>query len=168
MWPAKKFAELINKLKTEHSIEILLCGGGAEYDLCQKIIDESNIAAHNLAGLTKLQELVEIIRNANLVVANDTSAIHIAAATKTYAVCLLGGGHFGRFLPYQFELKRDDKQPKYLIHRMDCYGCNWNCIHTQSLIETVPCIGNISVDQVYVACTKLIENIAEAPPVLNQ
>lgn len=168
MWPAKKFAELINKLKTEHSIEILLCGGGAEYDLCQKIIDESNIAAHNLAGLTKLQELVEIIRNANLVVANDTSAIHIAAATKTYAVCLLGGGHFGRFLPYQFELKRDDKQPKYLIHRMDCYGCNWNCIHTQSLIETVPCIGNISVEQVYVACTKLIENIAEAPPVLNQ
>ena len=152
MWSADKFAELIKNLKVEHGFDILLCGGGDEYDLCQKIIDDSTIDAHNLAGVTKLQELVEVIRNASLVVANDTSAIHISAATQTDSVCVLGGGHFGRFLPYQIESVKNSKVPNIQIHKMDCYQCNWKCIHTNSSLETVPCIANISVEQVYSEC----------------
>jgi ADP-heptose:LPS heptosyltransferase len=152
MWPAEKFAELIKNLKAEYEFDILLCGGGDEYGLCQKIISDSKIDAHNLAGVTKLQELVEVIRNASLVVANDTSAIHIAAATQTNSVCVLGGGHFGRFLPYKVESSNNSKTPNIQIHKMDCYGCNWDCCYTKSPVETVPCVANISVAQVYSEC----------------
>ncbi len=156
MWPNSKFSALIKKLNTHHGIEIVLCGSNAEYDLCQKIIDESEVNALNLAGSTKLQELIELIRNAHLVVANDTSAIHIAAATQTHSVCLLGGGHFGRFLPYQVESINTNKVPCIQIHEMDCYGCNWDCMYAQQPNETVPCIKNISIEQVYVeSCKKL-------------
>lgn len=156
MWPNSKFSALIKKLNTHHGIEIVLCGSNAEYDLCQKIIDESEVNALNLAGSTKLQELVELIRNAHLVVANDTSAIHIAAATQTHSVCLLGGGHFGRFLPYQVESINTNKLPDIQIYKMDCYGCNWDCMYAQQPNETVPCIKNISIEQVYVeSCKKL-------------
>lgn len=156
MWPANKFATLIKSLKSVQNTKILLCGSKVEYDICQKIIDESCTDAQNLAGTTSLQELVDIIRNASLVVANDTSAIHIAAATQTTAICLLGGGHFGRFLPYQIEAKDARKLPKIQIHQMDCYDCNWQCKFIQSLTETVPCVANISVDQVYIECCRAL------------
>lgn len=156
MWPPGKFAELINTLKTNHHIDILFCGAAAEYDLCQKIIAESSVDAQNLAGATTLQELVEIIRNAKLVIANDTSAIHIAAATQTHSVCLLGGGHFGRFLPYEVDLTNSQSAPNIQIYKMDCYDCNWNCKYTQLPNEAVPCIANISVEQVYIECTKTL------------
>lgn len=157
MWPPSKFAELINKLKTNHQIDILFCGAAAEYDLCQKIIADSAVDAQNLAGATTLQELVEVIRNAKLVVANDTSAIHIAAATQTHSVCLLGGGHFGRFLPYEVDLTNTQSAPNIQIHKMDCYDCNWNCKYTQLPNEAVPCIANISVEQVYIECNGILE-----------
>lgn len=157
MWPARKFIELIQKIKATHNVEILLCGGVAEYDLCQEITVGCSFYVHNLAGLTKLQELVEVIRSARLVVANDTSAIHIAAATQTDSICLLGGGHYGRFLPYQIEVNEPKIIPNIQIHKMDCYGCNWNCIYTESTINTVPCVENISVEQVSIACTKVLE-----------
>jgi ADP-heptose:LPS heptosyltransferase len=156
MWPSQKFAELVDRIADNHKIDIIFCGGGTEFELCQKIIDNSGHAALNLAGLTSLQELVEVIRGASLVVANDTSAIHIAAATQTNAVCLLGGGHFGRFLPYQVEAITQNKLPNIQIHRMDCYDCNWNCKYTHSSSETVPCVANITVNQVYLECDRLL------------
>ena len=162
MWPSSKFAQLIKKLKINHQIDFLFCGSTAEYDLCQQIIDESAVVAQNLAGATKLQELVEVIRNAKLVVANDTSAIHIAAATQTNSVCLLGGGHFGRFLPYQVDSINIKRVPNIQIHKMDCYGCNWDCKYIQLPTEAVPCVANISVEQVYIECSKTLMLITES------
>jgi len=156
MWPPSKFSELIKKIKTNHRVEIILCGSDAEYDLCQVIIDESEETAQNLAGATKLEELVELIRNAYLIISNDTSAVHIAAATQTNAICMLGGGHYGRFLPYDVETITIQKIPNIQNYKMDCYYCNWQCKYTQSELDVVPCIENISVEQVYVDCIKKI------------
>lgn len=161
MWPADKFSLLIKKLKAEHNVKVVLCGSQSEYALCQKIIDESGEDAENLSGATTLQELIEIIRKASLVVANDTSAIHIAAATQTNSICVLGGGHYGRFLPYQIEASDKLKLPQVQIHKMDCYDCNWNCRYIRSSNETVPCVANISVEQVYIACNKILKFSAD-------
>lgn len=163
MWPIDKFVDLINKLKRHKDIDLVLCGSKSEFDLCEEIIVKSRVVARNLAGSTNLQELIEVIRNASLVVANDTSAIHIAAATDTSAICLLGGGHFGRFLPYQLESKSFRKLPNIQIHKMDCYGCNWQCKYTQSSTETVPCIANISADSVYLKCANVLSNLTNSP-----
>jgi ADP-heptose:LPS heptosyltransferase len=152
MWPSSKFSDLIKKVKNNHSVDIILCGANAEYELCQKIINESAVIARNLAGATKLEELVEIIRGACLIVCNDTSAVHIAAATQTSSICLLGGGHYGRFLPYDVEMIAIKKIPTIQNYKMDCYNCNWQCKYIQSELDTVPCIENLSVEQAYIEC----------------
>jgi len=106
MWPASDFAALIKEIKTTTGIQPVLCGGPDEYELCQQVIKMSGLAnVKNFAGKTKLSHLVEVIKHAQFVFANDTSAIHIAAATGTPSVCILGGGHYGRFLPYASEAK---------------------------------------------------------------
>jgi ADP-heptose:LPS heptosyltransferase len=150
MWPGSNFAVLINALNKRYGLLCVLCGGSSEYELCREIIAQSGQGSTlNFAGLTKLTELVEIIRNAQFLFANDTSAIHIAAAVQTPSVCVLGGGHYGRFLPYEIEDATSRKvMPRVSIHQMDCYHCNWSCIHTSSMNETVPCINNIAVQDV--------------------
>ena len=153
MWPPGKFSALINALCNRYGLTAVLCGGPAEQTLCDEVIELTGLgSAKNFAGRTKLTELVEVIRHARFVVANDTSAIHIAVATQTPSVCVLGGGHYGRFLPYAIETTVTRELPKISVHKMTCFHCNWNCIHTTHSQQTVPCIDNIAVEEVLVQC----------------
>ena len=107
-------------------------------------------------------ELVEIIRGAMLVVSNESSPVHIAAATATPSVCLVGGGHFGRFMPYTIEGQEDSpfSSPVAVWHEMDCFGCSWKCKFELENQQTVPCVSMISITHVAKICqTTLIESL---------
>ena len=136
----------------------MLCGSREERSVCDQVIRASGMKATNLAGQTLLPELVEVIRGAAFLVSNETSAIHIAAATGTPSVCILGGGHYGRFLPYDPEDAGKQPLPVPVIHKMDCFGCNWKCTQPHKKGTPVPCISGITVEQVW----KAVENILPA------
>ena len=86
--------------------------------------------AIDLVGKTSLVELVELLRNALLVLSNETSAVHIGAAVGAPVICILGGGHFGRFLPYVVEKPEPSRPtPIVVVQPMSCFGCNWQCVH---------------------------------------
>lgn len=156
-WEDEKFTELINRIVEKYKVEtIVLCGTVNENDLCTSIFNQTNSAVVNLAGKTSLIEMIEIIRNAELVVSNDSSAVHIATATKTHSVCILGGGHYGRFLPYASDQNDMEFAPHTVIKKMDCYGCNWSCIYKTDEQKPVPCIAEIDVDDVFKVCSETI------------
>lgn len=148
LWPAKRFGELLLKLTGSNRGIAVLCGSRQERALCARIIDSSGTKALNMAGETTLPELVEVIRRAKFLVGNETSAVHIAAAVGTPSVCILGGGHYGRFLPYVVD---SDEQiaPVPVVHRMDCFGCNWQCTRTHARDMAFPCILRIPVHEVF-------------------
>ena len=149
MWPISHFVALMKRLNDEAATQFVLCGSADEFALCQQLITHSGLeTVKNFAGKTSLSELVEIIRHAQFVIANDTSSVHIAAATQTPAICLLGGGHYGRFLPYEIENLEARLLPTAVSYKMDCYQCNWNCKHIENNTQTVPCIAKIEVDKV--------------------
>ena len=79
----------------------------------------------------------------------------IAAAVGTFTICISGGGHFGRFVPYP-ELPRQTNYLKVVYYKMPCYGCNWKCIYPINEGEPAPCIANISVDAVWGKVISLI------------
>ena len=148
-WAFENFAEVARALHVNEGFTIVLCGTSSESDLCNKIAELSHVDVINLAGQTTLIQMVEVIRGAALLVANDSASIHIAAATRTASVCILGGGHFGRFLPYQPEAPEDDQTLLLLAYsRMDCYGCRWRCPYLLAPDQTVPCISGVTVAQV--------------------
>jgi ADP-heptose:LPS heptosyltransferase len=153
MWPVINFAELAGKLSKNSGLTIVLCGTQSERSICNQVAQLSGVETINLSGQTTLLQMIEIIRGASLLVANDSASIHIAAATGTRSVCILGGGHFGRFLPYQPEFKvRGDQEPIAVFHPMDCYGCRWRCQYSLGSHEAVPCISGVEVAQVLEAC----------------
>lgn len=162
-WSAENYAALLSALQQHAGWLPVLCGGPDERELCETIVTAAGSPALNLAGKTSLTQLTELIRSAGLLVGNETSAIHIAAAVATPAVCILGGGHYGRFIPYPYDIVADDNRPLPLpvIHRMECYGCNWQCKFPVKDGEPVPCIANITVDNVWQSVVNLLRSFSE-------
>jgi ADP-heptose:LPS heptosyltransferase len=158
-WPVANFAELASKVSKARGLKVVLCGTQSEKSICNQVAELSGVDVINFAGLTSLAQMIEIIRHASLLVANDSASIHIAAATRTPCVCILGGGHFGRFLPYRPEvMERDYLLPVAVFQLMDCYGCRWRCQYPLNSDDAVPCVSGVNVDQVLRGCNLLTIN----------
>lgn len=156
-WPTEHFVDLIKRLVNEFPYEIVLCGGHSDKDVCNELVTQiRSDKLLNLAGQTTLLELIEVIRHAKLLVSNESSPTHIAAATRTPSICLTGGGHFGRFVPYVFEKPSTGPIPVSAAHKMDCYGCKWRCKYEITEGASVPCLNNIKVTDVYKECELLL------------
>jgi ADP-heptose:LPS heptosyltransferase len=83
-------------------------------------------------------EFAEAVGRAELVLTVETATAHLAAALDRPAIVLIGGGHFGQFGPW-----RRSARQVWLTHPMDCFGCNWRCIHPEPY-----CLTRISSDAV--------------------
>jgi ADP-heptose:LPS heptosyltransferase len=154
-WEKEKFLELIELIIKNTPQPIYLAGGPAEMligDYLTANLPTQNVV--NLTGKTSLTQLIELIGQASLVIANETSAIHIAVATKTKSICILGGGHFGRFSPYPDGFKN---APVCLFEKMECYNCNWECKFVTLPSQPHPCISNVGFEKVQQATLQLLQ-----------
>lgn len=105
-WSPTKFAYLIitiHKKFPNYFYQIL--GGKDDITNSQVIMDlitktPNAIKINNLCGQTTLVDLVTCIRKSRLLISNETSAIHIAAAVKTQSICIANGERYLRFSPY--------------------------------------------------------------------
>lgn len=79
-----------------------------------------------------LEELLQVISTARLVLAPDSAPAHLASAMDKPGVFLLGGGHYGMFAPW----RRSSRQV-WLNHPMNCYQCQWNCMHPEPYCMTL-------------------------------
>ncbi len=146
-WEQEKFISLINLILSNSSEDIYLAGSLTEVDIANHLADDLKSGrVINLTGKLSLVELIDKINTAELVVSNETSAVHIAAAVNTRAVCILGGGHFDRFAPYP---KFDGIDIFYAFKKMECYHCNWICKYPLTESAAYPCISNISINDVW-------------------
>ena len=139
MWAFEKFA-LVARFVYEKTAWIpVLCAGPGEEKIAESVISyENDLPWRNLAGRVSLSSQVKVIADSKLVIANETSIVHIASAVNCLNLCIIGGGHFGRFYPYG-----DPDKNRIAFKKMDCYGCNWECRYS-----TVRCIEEIAVSNV--------------------
>ncbi len=82
-WPVKNFAETARHLKIKYGCETVLCGGRQESEDALKFAQycgEWNVSFINAVGNISLVDLLYVIKNASLVVSNETMAPHIAMA----------------------------------------------------------------------------------------
>ncbi|MFC1794245.1 glycosyltransferase, partial [Planctomycetota bacterium] len=133
-WPGYKWAQLISNYQDN---SILVCGATQDHNLAEKIIRQTNHPnIHNLCGKISLRQLAALLKRARLCVGVESAAGHMATAAHCPHVIIIGGGHFGRFMPYS-----SDTILVYLP--MKCYHCNWLCSCRQSY-----CITQIRVETV--------------------
>jgi hypothetical protein len=149
-WRMDNYTKIIQHISTP---SVVLCGGKNDAPVPDTMIEvwSQKKKIINLIGKTNLMDLFSLIEKAKYIVTNDTSASHITVAVRTPSVCLLGGGHFGRFHPYQVEcLSEEDKKylPKVVYNQMDCFNCNTHCKYIKDKYTIWPCIDSITAVQV--------------------
>ncbi len=98
-WNYRNFIVIANYLREKYKVDIVLCGDGHDRLFADKI-EKEVINSVNLCGKTTLVELISVLSKSRILISNDTSAVHIAAALKTPVVYILNGILYGRFGPY--------------------------------------------------------------------
>lgn len=158
-WQVEKFAAIINKIPAD--IEIVLCGGKGEAFYHEQLMATGIVKRGllNLIGKTTLIELISVIAGAKFIITNDTSASHITVATRTPSICILGGGHYGRFQPYQVEeITAEDRKslPSVVSLKMECFNCGWICKY-DLIGGRWKCVADIAVEMVEEKLADLIK-----------
>lgn len=88
-WPAARFGEAAAFLRDVRGLATYVLWGPGEAPLAQEVIDASAGAAR-LAPPTRIGDLVELSREAALMVSGDTGPLHIAAAVGAPIVAIFG------------------------------------------------------------------------------
>jgi ADP-heptose:LPS heptosyltransferase len=152
-WPVEKFAELCERLHRMYGVMVVICGSQSETHLGKQLTERVAAAEsgwiRDYTGKSSLLELVMIIKEARLLVGNDSSAVHVAAAVGTPAVCVVSGIHFGRFIPYRLEKTTLRPLPVAVFHKLECYGCNLQCVKASDSDVCGECLNLISVEDVW-------------------
>lgn len=129
-WPAEKFAKLAEHIYQRTGLIGVILGVADEQwvadALKENLSPEMTPHIKDLTGKTAIKDVIDLIGNAKFVVSNDTSGVHIACATKTPSVVIVGGWHYDRFLPYHIEnVKEGDRLPLVANTKTPCYCCDW-------------------------------------------
>lgn len=172
LWPAERFAQLANYIYRQTGLTGVILGAPSEQEISHQLKLNLNLvtslATVDLTGRTSIGDVIDIIGNAKFVVSNDTSGVHIACATNTPSVAIVGGWHFKRFLPYHIEdVKEGDHLPLIAYVEMPCYYCGWDwsligqrreaCLHRMEKGNTCECIDKITFEHMRVVVDELIK-----------
>lgn len=156
----QKFAELIRKISAVTNLKCVICGAPNEVEIGKKIeTDLQGITAENKIGKTSLVELGEILANAEFVLGNETGTLHYAAALNVPAICVLGGGHFRKVMPYDEKITSNKFLPLVVYKEMECFNCNWRCKYVTDKNTVVPCISNLTTDYILEKTSAFINEI---------
>ena len=79
----------------------MLCGGPGEVEESLEFEQYFTGDFLNLVGKTNLVDLMYVIKGSSVMLANETSGPHFAAALAVKSIYVISNGnHFGRFTPY--------------------------------------------------------------------
>jgi len=87
-WLPERFAEAAARLAAQIGGSVAVFGSPAEHQLCEWVAATSGGA--NLAGATTLREFIDMTAACALYLANDSGAMHIAAALGVPSVTVFG------------------------------------------------------------------------------
>jgi len=135
--PINKFIELIKLLLEKSDSEILITGNESEKDLCNKLTIDSRIK--NLAGKFSLSQLIALIDKSDILIANSTGPLHIAAALGKYVV-----GFYPKIKACSVKRWGPITNKRFIYEpQIDCNNCN------RKQCERLNCMNSIDTNLVF-------------------
>lgn len=155
-WPHDRFAALARKIHHDTGLAGVVVGTAQDGPLFTAIAaTAAAVPLIDLTGRTNLSQLAEVIAKAEFVIACDSAPVHLAAYLGRPSVCVVGGGHPGRFHPYAATRLHPFTAPIAVRREMACYGCNWICPYVWSVRQFAPCVAAVTVDEVWAELRQL-------------
>lgn len=99
-WPVDRFSVLADRIQKQYQMPVLLVGTQGERATAERMQSLARSPIISLVGSTDLPELVCLMREAGLVISNDTGPGHIAAGLGVPLVMLFSWSNPARIYPY--------------------------------------------------------------------
>ena len=152
----KDYPDIAGALAEFAGWNFLIFGGRETQERCELLATRLKGTIFNLAGRTSLREMAALIRRCKILVGSDSCGPHIACALGVPNVVLLGGGHFGRFMPYS-------PLTSAVALPLHCFGCDWRC-----QFQRAHCIKDIAVNVLAEAIQQTLQKNADRPRLFLQ
>jgi ADP-heptose:LPS heptosyltransferase len=143
-WPARRFAAVADALSSR-GLAVCITGTAEESAITWAVADEMRTPYVDLTGQLTLGAFAALVRDAALVVANDTGISHVAAAVSTPSVIIASGSDVERWAPH------DAERHRVLWRDVSCRPC----MHQTCPIGH-PCALGVEVDEVVGAAWHLL------------
>jgi ADP-heptose:LPS heptosyltransferase/predicted O-methyltransferase YrrM len=150
------YGKAIKNAFPDKDINIIALGSEKDISINDINLKETGFNFINLSGKTSIRQAASIIRRCLIAVGAETGLAHIACSVGTPNVILLGGGHFGRFMPYS-------NLTSIVTLPLDCFGCDWKCKYKNPY-----CVNQINHTLLTQAIQDTIKNPGEKPRVYVQ
>ncbi|MBI5165777.1 MAG: glycosyltransferase family 9 protein [Magnetospirillum sp.] len=151
-WPFDAFLAVARQC-LEAGLTVVFVGAAQEAFAKPRIAELGSPQAIDTIGTLKLGELVDVLKHAACVVSNDTGPGHLALGVGAPTVLIVGGGHFGSFVPYPEPIRPPGAV--FLSHAMDCYHCLWRCPKRAGAADTFPCVAAVTTERVWAEVRRL-------------
>jgi ADP-heptose:LPS heptosyltransferase len=140
-WPTQSFARLCDALIERHAASIVFTGkGNGERSLIRQTQALMHHPAIDTCDQLSVGELLALLRACHIVISNDTSVMHLAAALKTPVAAL-----FGPTNPLQYGPGNDEDLVFY--KDLFCSPCLTNYNLKVSYCSDPVCIRTISAEE---------------------
>jgi ADP-heptose:LPS heptosyltransferase len=94
------YGRALSEFCRANRLTVIALGTEQDRDINQRNLNAIGVRTINLSGGTTILQSCAILKRCRLAVGAETGLAHICCAVGTPNVILLGGGHFGRFMPY--------------------------------------------------------------------
>ena len=147
-WPPRNFAELAGRLWNERRSKIVVTGMPGDERKGELIVSATHGNALSLVGKLRVKQLAALVQSADIVIANSTGPLHIAAAVGTPVVGLypqltpMSAARWGPYTSRKRVLVPDKPA--------DCGECS------PERGQECACMASISVQDVYRAASELL------------
>lgn len=138
-WPPTYFAELARRL-ARVGFQSWVIGSANDYDIGEQVARTSGGVALNLCGRTSLDQAVDLLSCARIVVSNDSGLMHVAAGVAVPLVALYGSSS-PAFTP---PMSRSARVLKLDLPCSPCYKRHCPLGHFNCMLQLTP-------DHVYAA-----------------
>jgi len=98
-WPARRFAEVADRLAAEFGVDVVLTGSADEADLAGEVASHMQARAVNAAAPISIGAMAVLMKQARLLVCNDTGVSHIAAGLRLKSVVIFSKADIARRAP---------------------------------------------------------------------
>lgn len=99
-WPAQCFIDLAKRLHETRDVSLFLLGGPEDIHVCGEIECRFEGRVVNMAGKATITDTGSILQEMDLLVANDSGPVHMAAAIGIPTLVIFGSTDPGRTGPY--------------------------------------------------------------------
>lgn len=90
VWPAERFAHLMEEMAGRYSVQFFVVGSRDDRKRVEKIRCGTSIGFHDLTGRLSLGMLAHLLKDAALLISNDSGPVHIASAVGTPVIAIFG------------------------------------------------------------------------------